>query len=272
MESWWVCTVPEFIKILWRNKRLTLQLGKNDFKNRFANTSLGQVWGFLQPFVFMSLYVVVFQYIFKQSGPEGVPYIVWFLPGMAMWLILNDGIMTATNSIRGYSYLVKKVVFPIDIIPVISLIAGAFVSLFLILIAAVVCGVYSFLPNVLHLIYMIIATYAFLVAITRITSAIATLIPDFSNLLGIAMQIGMWVTPVLWDLTMIYEQQTLCRILKCLPFTYLVTGFRETFMGGNILTAGYGIFTIVFWVITILAFVWGNIIFKKSKKDFADVL
>lgn len=262
----------DFIKVLWKNKRLTWQLGKKDFKNRFANTSLGQIWGFLQPFVFMLLYVIVFQYIFKLTGPEGIPYIVWFLPGMAMWLILNDGIMGATSSIRGYSYLVKKVVFPIDIIPIISLIAGAFVSLFLILIAVIVCGIYQFLPNILQIIYMIIATYAFLISITRITSAIATLIPDFQNLLGILMQIGMWLTPVVWDLNMILEYRTLCRILKCLPFTYLVTGFRECFMGGNTLTTSYGIYTIVFWCITIAAFVWGNIIFRKSKKDFADVL
>lgn len=262
----------EFIKILWENKRLAWQLGKNDFKNRFANTSLGSIWGFLQPFVFMMMYVIVFQYIFKQSGPNGAPYIVWFLPGMAMWMTINDGIIGASSSIRGYSYLVKKVVFPVDIIPIISLIANSFVSLFLLIIAVVVCSTFGFIPNVLQIIYMIIATYAFLIAITRFTSAVATLVPDFSNLLGIVMQIGMWLTPVVWDLSMIAQHQTISRVLKCMPFTYLVTGFRESFMGGSILTAGHGIYTIVFWAITIIAFVWGNYIFKKSKKDFADVL
>ena len=62
------------------------------------------------------------------------------------------------------------------------------------------------------------------------------------------------------------------RVLKCIPFTYLVTGFRDCFMEGNIVTSGYGAYTIVFWVITIGMFIWGNYIFKKSKKDFADVL
>ena len=80
----------EFFKILWKNKKIVWQLGKNDFKNRFANTSLGSVWGFLQPFIFMLMYVVVFQFIFKQTGPEGAPYIVWFMPGMAMWMCIND--------------------------------------------------------------------------------------------------------------------------------------------------------------------------------------
>ena len=263
----------EFIKTLWKNKRLAWQLGKNDFKNRFANTSLGSIWGFLQPFVFMMMYIIVFKYIFNQTGPEGAPYVVWFMPGMAMWMTINDGIVGASNAIRGYSYLVKKVVFPVDIIPVISLLANSFVSLFLIAIATIVCIIFKFIPNVFKLIYMIFAVYIFLISITRFTSALATLVPDFSNLLGIIMQIGMWLTPVVWDLSMIAEHHTISRVMKCLPFTYLVTGFRESFMDtGNIVTGSHGIYTLIFWVITIVIFIWGNYIFKKSKKDFADVL
>ena len=112
----------EFIKSIIKNRKLIFQLGKNDFRNRFANTTLGSLWGFLQPFVFMATYVIVFQYIFKTPGPENAPYIVWFLPGMAMWQALNDGILSASSSIRTYSYLVKKVVFPVDVIPIISII------------------------------------------------------------------------------------------------------------------------------------------------------
>ena len=55
----------EFIKSIIKNKKLIWQLGKSDFKNRFASTSLGSIWGFLQPFVFMFTYVIVFQYILK---------------------------------------------------------------------------------------------------------------------------------------------------------------------------------------------------------------
>ena len=101
----------EFIKTLWENKTIAWKLGKSDFKNRFANTSLGSVWGFLQPFVFMMMYVVVFQFIFGMEGDGGSPYIVWYLPGMAIWQCLNDSIMSASSAIRNYSYLVKKVVF-----------------------------------------------------------------------------------------------------------------------------------------------------------------
>lgn len=262
----------EFIRTMWKNKKLAWQLGKNDFKNRFANTSLGTIWGFLQPFIFMMMYVIVFQFIFKQTGPEGAPFVVWFMPGMAMWMCINDGIIGSSNSIRGYSYLVKKVVFPVDIIPIISLISNAFVALFLFAIATVVCIVFGFTPNFLMIVYMIIAAYCFLIAITRFTSALATLVPDFSNLLGIVMQLFFWATPIVWNLSMVVGHPTILKILQCIPFSYLVTGFRNCFMEGNIVTQGNGIYTIIFWIITIVTFLWGNYIFKKNKKDFSDVL
>ena len=71
---------------------------------------------------------------------------------------------------------------------------------------------------------------------------------------------------------MLSGHATLLKIVKCMPFTYLVTGFRDEFVQENIVTQGHGIYTIAFWIITIAIFAWGNYIFKKSKKDFADVL
>ena len=262
----------EFIKEVIRNRRLIFRLGKNDFKNRFASTSLGSIWGFLQPFVFMIMYVVVFQFIFKTTGEGNSPYVVWFLPGMAMWMFLNDNIIGASGAIRSYAYLVKKVVFPVDVIPMISIVGNSIVSIFLFLIAAIVCMAFGYIPNMLEFIYVLVSAYAFVISITRLTSAIVTLVPDFSNLLSIFMQLFMWATPVVWGLTMISEHTTILTIMKCMPFTYLVTAIREVFMGGTILSDGHFIYTIIFWVITIVLFVWGNHVFKKNKKDFADVL
>lgn len=262
----------EFIKTVFKNRKMFWGLGKSDFKNRFASTSLGSIWGFLQPFVFMITYVIVFQYILKTPAPGDYPYTVWFLPGLALWQILNDSIMNASGSIRNYSYLVKKVVFPIDIIPMISLVSSSFVSIFLIAVITGVSAIYGFLPNLFMLIYILLATYCFLIAFTRFTSAVTTLVPDFSNLLGILMQLFFWFTPIIWNLTMLEGHPRLLEVIKCTPFSYLITGIREVFLGGNMITENHFRYTIAFWVITILIFLWGNYIFKKNKKDFADVL
>ena len=60
--------------------------------------------------------------------------------------------------------------------------------------------------------------------------------------------------------------------MKCTPFTYLITTFRQVFIDENIVFAGNGIYTIIFWVVTIILFIWGNSIFKRTRQDFADVL
>ncbi len=262
----------EFIKILFENKKLILSLGKNDFKNRFANTSLGSIWGFLQPFIFMATYAIVFQFILKTGSAGNDPYIVWFMPGMAMWQTIMDTTMSASTSIMNYSYLVKKVVFPVDIIPIISVISSGFVGIFLFSIAIVIGCLFKYVPNFLQIIYIIVAAYTFLIALTRFTSAITTLVPDFGNLLGIAMQLFFWFTPVVWNMSMIQNHPTILRIMKCMPFNYLVTGFRDAFISGNIITENNYLYTIVFWVLTLIVYIWGNHVFKKNKKDFADVL
>ena len=260
-----------FIKTIIKNRKLAIQLGKNDFRNRFASTSLGAVWGFLQPFVFMMMYVIIFQFIFGMAGDNGSPYVVWFLPGMAVWQCLNDSIMSASSSIINYSYLVKKVVFPVDIIPVISITSSSIIGMFLIYIATMAATAFGYFPNLLNLIYIVFCAFCFIISFTRFTSALTTLVPDFSQLLNIVMQLCMWFTPIIWNLNMINGPMSI--IFKAFPFTYLVEGFRQAFTStSTIITQHNGLYTIIFWIITIIIYAWGNSVFKKSKKDFADVL
>lgn len=261
----------EFFNILLKNRKLAVQLGKNDFRNRFANTSLGTIWGFLQPFVFMLTYVIVFQYILHTGSSGEYPYVVWFLPGMSMWMFCSDAILTASNSIRNYSYLVKKVVFPVDIIPIISLTSASFIGIFLIAIAVIVSSIFGYIPNFFNVIYILFCAICFIIALTRFTSALTTLVPDFAQLLTIVIQLCMWFTPIIWNLNMLSEN--IAKFFKAFPFTYLVEGFRQAFMeNSTIITENNFLYTGIFWLITIIIFIWGNAIFKKNKKDFADVL
>ena len=87
------------------------------------------------------------------------------------------------------------------------------------------------------------------------------------------MQLFMWFTPIIWNLEMMENHPILINVFKCSPFTYLVEGFRQAFMeNSTIITEQNFVFTAVFWGITLIIFIWGNAVFKKTKKDFADVL
>lgn len=262
----------EFFKDVIKNRDIIWGIGKNDFKNRFANTSLGAIWGFLQPFVFMLTYVIVFQYILKVGSSGSYPYVSWYLPAMAMWMTVNDSIINASNSIRAYSYLVKKVVFPVDTIPIIAIISSSFVSLFLFIIAIVISSIFGYVPNFLILLYSLFSAYCFIIAFTRFSSAIVTVLPDFSQLLTIMMQLFFWFTPIIWNIQMLAGHRNVLRVLQCIPFTYLVSVARQAFIGENIITKGHCAYTIIFWIATFLLFIWGDRVFKKTKKDFSDVL
>lgn len=257
-----------FIKNLIRKNNLIWELSKNDYKNKFSSTNLGGLWGILSPFVFMITYTIVFQYILKIKNIENIPYIVWFLPGFSMWNFINTSIINATNSIREYSYLVKKIVFPIDIIPVISITSSFIIGLFLFLFSTIVCIIFGYIPNIVSLLYILICAYCFIISITRLTSALATIAFDFSKLLEIFMQLLFWFTPIVWDISIVSNSY----IIKCMPFTYLVAGFRQSFTGGNIITQNNGIYSIIFWIITISLFLLGNYVFEKNKKEFPDIL
>lgn len=262
----------KFFESVKNNRKLIIQLGKNEFKNKFANTSLGAIWGFVNPFVFMITYVIVFQYILKIGSSGDLPYIVWFLPGMAMWMFINESILSGSSSIRNYSYLVKKVVFPVEIIPVISLCSSSIIGLFLIIISTIVCCIYGFIPNFVLLIYILLAAYSLILSINRFTSTICTIIPDFSQLLSVVMQLFFWFTPIVWNLDMLEGNEILLSIMNCFPFTYLVNCIRNVFTGSDVILGTNLIPTIVFWSFTIIIYVWGNAVFNKNRKDFADVL
>lgn len=188
-----------------------------------------------------------------------------------MWMFLSDAILTASNSIRNYSYLVKKVVFPVDIIPVISLASASFIGIFLIVISIIVGSIFGYIPNFLIVIYILFCAFCFIISFTRFTSALTTVVPDFAQLLTIVIQLCMWFTPIIWNLSMLSEKWRI--LFKIFPFTYLVEGFRQAFMeDSNIITDQNFMFTAIFWAITLIIFMWGNRVFKKAKKDFADVL
>lgn len=262
----------EFIKEVIKNKKLIFQLGKNDFRNKFANTSLGAIWGFVQPFIFILTYAIVFQFIIKTGYQSNVPYVVWFVPGIAMWMFINDSILSASGSIRAYSYLVKKVIFPVDIIPLISLVSTSIVGLFLITISVIICCFLGYIPNFLLLLYIIIATYCLIISVIRLTSAISTLIPDFLQLLSVLMQLLFWFTPIVWNFSMITDLGIIEKVMKFNPIAYLIEGMRACYTNSSFIMSYGFIYTIVFWIITLIIFIWGNSIFKRAKKDFPDVL
>ena len=120
---------------LYHSRKLIWKLSKNDFKKRYAGSYLGFVWALVQPVVTVVLYWLVFDKVFNTkaqmlaSGVE-VPYVLYLTAGLVPWFYFSEAITNGTSALLEYSYLVKKVVFNISILPIIKLVAATFIHLF----------------------------------------------------------------------------------------------------------------------------------------------
>ena len=105
---------------VYESRKLIARLSVNDFKTKFAGSYLGIIWAFVQPVITILVYWFVFEKGMKPAairdaaGTE-VPYVLWLIAGMVPWFFFSDALSGGTRALLDYSYLVKKVVFKIDI-------------------------------------------------------------------------------------------------------------------------------------------------------------
>lgn len=264
--------VISLILELKNNKELIWNLAKNDFKTKYAGSYLGITWAFVQPIVTILVYWLVFQYGLRAGSPiEGVPYVLWLISGLIPWFFFQEALLNATNCMLEYSYLVKKVVFKISILPIVKIISALFVHLVFIGFLFFVAAIYGFYPTMfsIQLIYYSFCTFCLTLALSYATSAIVIFFRDLGQIINIFLQVGMWMTPIMWSYTMVPEN--LRWIVKLNPMYYIVEGYRDTFIN-NVWFIDRYFQTVYFWVFTLGLFGVGTILFKKLKPHFADVL
>ena len=100
------------------DRKLITQLAGNDFKTKYAGSYLGIVWAFVQPVVTILVYWFVFSAVRNPAGRE-VPFVLWMMAGLVPWFFFQDALNSGAGALIEYSYLVKKVVFKIEVLPVI---------------------------------------------------------------------------------------------------------------------------------------------------------
>ncbi|MDR3593433.1 ABC transporter permease [Clostridium sp.] len=254
------------------NRSLIWNLSKNDFKTKYAGSYLGITWAFVQPIVTILVYWFVFEFGLKAGSPIAhVPFVVWFVSGLIPWFFFQEALLNATNCMMEYSYLVKKVVFKISILPIVKIISALFVHLVFLGFLFIVAGIYGFYPSQysIQLIYYSFCIFCLTLAISYATSAMIIFFKDLGQLISIFLQVGMWMTPIMWSYTIVPERFRWA--VKLNPMYYIVEGYRDTFINKVWFFQRY-FQTVYFWIITLVLFVIGAVIFKKLKPHFADVL
>lgn len=258
---------------LYQNRKLVLSLAKNDFKTKYAGSYLGIVWAFIQPIVTILVYWFVFSVGLKAGTVSDYPFVLYLVSGIIPWFFFQDALNGGTNALIEYNYLVKKVVFKISILPIVKIISALFVHVFFVAFALILCACYGYTPSLytLQIIYYSVCTFLFVLGLVYATSAIVIFFRDLAQIIGIFLQVGVWLTPIMWDIDMLSSHPWLIKLFKLNPMYYVVTGYRDSMLG-HVGIWDHASWTIYFWVVTILLFGLGSVIFKRLKPHFADVL
>lgn len=261
---------------LWDSRKLIWKLAKNDFKNRFAGSYLGKIWAFVQPVITVAMYWFVFDYVMGTraealAGTIQIPYVIWLTAGLVPWFFFSEAITGGTMALLEYSYLVKKVVFKISVIPIIKIISASFTHIFFVCFMLVVYVCMGYAPDLylLQLPYYSFCLFLFVLALVYSTCAMVLFFRDLAQIINIGLQVGMWATPILWDMNTVPPIMQF--VLKINPLYYIVNGFRSAMFEKTWFWQDF-YSTMYFWIVTVVFFGIGALIFRRLKVHFADVL
>lgn len=270
-----ICMVGDRVIALFRelkgNKTLILNLAKNDFKTRFAGSYLGIVWAFIQPVVTVLVYWFVFQVGLRSGDIGNFPFVLWLIAGLVPWFFFQEALSFGTNALIEYQYLVKKIVFKISTLPVVKVLSALYVHVFFVLFTLVLYSCYGYFPDLytLQIVYYTFCTFVFVLALTYITCSVVVFFRDVIQIISIVLQIGVWMTPIMWQLSIL--PKGLAWIFKLNPMYYIVAGYRDALINKVWFWDNFYL-TLWFWFVTLGLFGVGTMVFKRLKVHFADVL
>jgi lipopolysaccharide transport system permease protein len=262
-------------KSLWRNRQLIVQMTRREVVGRYQGSAFGLAWSFLNPVFMLVVYTFVFSEIFKSrwGGMGGddskTQFAVVLFVGMIVFSLFSEVINRAPGLIIANVNYVKKVVFPIEILPVIAMGAALFhslISLGVLLAAFALFNGYLhwtavFTPLVFLPLVILIMGLAWMLA------SLGVFLRDVGQTIGIITTVLMFLSPVFYPVTAVPERFR--PFIMANPLTFIIEQAREVLIWGRLPDwTGLGIYTLVATAIAWAGYAW----FQKTRKGFADVL
>lgn len=267
-------SLPALARGLWQNRQLIAQMTRREVVGRYKGSAMGLAWSFFNPVLMLAVYTFVFSVIFKSrwgvSGDESKSQFALVLfVGMIVHGLFAEVLNRAPGLILSNVNYVKKVVFPLEILPVISMGAALFhslVSLGVLLIAFAIFNGYLhwtavFTPLVMLPLVILTLGLAWLLA------SLGVFLRDVGQFTGIVTTVMLFLAPIFYPVTALPEEFR--PWLMANPLTFIIEQAREVLIWGRLPDwTGLGIYTLAATVVAWAGYTW----FQKTRKGFADVL
>ncbi len=258
---------------LWKNRELIRQFIRREVSGRYKGSYLGIVWSFLTPLFMLAVYTFVFSIVFKARWGTGsggkVEFALILFCGLTTFNIFAECLGRAPGLIVGNVNYVKKVVFPLEILPVVSLgtaLVQAGINL-AILVVSLIFFLRVFNWTIVFLPFVLLPLLLLSLGVGWFFASLGTFLRDIGHLLGILIQMLMFMTPIFYPITAI--PQRLQWVFYLSPINYVVEDMRRIVVWGQMpdwrwLLVG----TLFGLVVAVLGYTW----FEKTRGGFADVL
>ena len=266
-----VFDTKSFARDLFSNRSLIWELTKRDLSTRFAGSSLGVFWIFIQPVVTIVILWFVFEVGFKAMPKEHFPFILWLSSGMVPWFFFAEAIGTATNSISQYSYLLKNIAINVSILPLTKILSAFLVHIFFMVILFLMFAVYGHYPDIfsIQLLYYAFAMVVLIMGLSLISSAAVLFFKDLGQFIQTILQFLFWASPIFWSLDMFPKKYH--TVLQLNPLYYLANGYRECLVN-KIWFWEEPKLLFYFWFVALTILFLGSAFFKRLKPHFGDVV
>jgi len=251
---------------------LIAQLVVRDFRSRYSGTVFGILWSLLQPLAMMSVLYIVFNYGLRVGGASDPLFVPWLFIGMVCWNFFSDAVSTVTGAFHEYAFLVKKIKFPLHMIPIVKLLTAVVMHGLFLMIVLLINASYGLKPSIYWLQVPIFTAVlaALALGIGLITSALNVFVRDVSQLVSVILQFAFWATPVVWAADKVPDKFHWMLTLN--PVYGVLSAYRTALMSSQWYFLSEPIVCLRVLILTGLFLAVGIVAHKKLRPHFADVL
>jgi lipopolysaccharide transport system permease protein len=255
------------LRELWNYRELLYFLTWRDVKIRYKQTAIGILWAVLQPVLTTAIFTVIFSN-FARFDTKNVPYPVFALSGLMIWLFVHSSVTLASSSFVSNTNLVTKVYFPRLLVPLAAVLAGTFDLIFSLILLILMMVYYGIIPTFAIFLVPLFLIIAIVVAASfgTLFAALNVRFCDVKFALPFLLQVWMIASPIFYPANLLTETWRL--VFAANPLTGIIEGMRSALFGtafdwqviGVSLTS-----TVVFMLLALF-------VFKQMEDDFADLI
>lgn len=256
------------LKELYETRELLLTWTRRDFRVRYSQSVLGAAWAILQPLALMVIFSLIFS-VFLKVPTDGIPYPIFAYAALLPWTLFSNSLSFAIPSLVNNMNLVSKIYFPREILPLSAILVGLADFLIASSIFIVMLVVYRVAVGwAVLLVPVVLAVQILLMfGISLLAAAVNVFYRDIRFIIPLALQLWMYVSPVIYPVSAIPERLRPFYFLN--PMAAILDAYRRVLLLKQMPDWGsLGLATLISLLLTVLAYRY----FKRAEREFADLI